>query len=86
MSWVIGAAIAILVVSFVIGTVRIARGPDDATRAVVADLLFFCAIAIFVLAGMLRETAVLFDVALVATVSGVLATVALTRMVTRGER
>ena len=52
----------------------------------VADLLYFCAVAIFVVGGMVTDTAVLFDVALIATLCGVLGTVALSRMLTRGQR
>ena len=85
MTWIAGIAIAVLLLAAVAGTVRVARGPDDPTRAVVSDLLYFCAVAIFV-GGMVRDTAVLFDVALIATLSGVLATVALSRMLTRGRR
>jgi multicomponent Na+:H+ antiporter subunit F len=79
-------ALALVVLAAVAGVVRVALGPDDATRAVVADLVFFCAIAIFVLAALLRDTAVLFDVTLIATLSGILATIALARMLTRGQR
>lgn len=79
-------AVAVLVVSSLLGTMRIARGPDDATRAVVGDLLFFCALAIFVVTGVLRETSVLFDVVLLGTLCGILATVAFSRMLTRGAR
>jgi multicomponent Na+:H+ antiporter subunit F len=79
-------SLAVVVVAAVAGLVRVALGPDDATRAVVADLLFFCAIAIFVLAALLRDTAVLFDVTLIATLTGILATIALARMLTRGQR
>lgn len=86
MGWVLAVALGILLVSFVLGLVRVALGPDDATRAVVSDLLFFCAIAIFALTGAWRGTTVLFDVLLLATLSGILATVALARMLTRGER
>lgn len=86
MTWVLAVAMAVTVMASVAGAVRIARGPDDATRAVVADLLFFCAIALFLLGGTARDTAVLFDVALIATLSGVLGTVALSRILTRGRR
>lgn len=84
--WAIAAAIVVVALAAAAGTVRVARAPDDATRAVVADLLYFCAIAIFVLAGILRDTAVLFDVALIATLCGILSTVALSRILTRGRR
>ena len=86
MTWIAGVAIAILLAAAAAGTIRIARGPDDPTRAVVADLVYFCAVAVFVVGGMLRDTAVLFDVALIATLCGVLGTVALSRMLTRGRR
>lgn len=79
-------AVAVLVASSLLGIVLVARGPDDATRAVVGDLLFFCAIAIFAVTGMLRGTSVLFDVVLLATLCGILATAAFARMLTRGAR
>lgn len=79
-------ALAVVVIAAVAGLVRVALGPDDATRAVVADLLFFCAIAIFVLASLLGDTTVLFDVTLIGTLTGMLATIALARMLTRGQR
>jgi multisubunit Na+/H+ antiporter MnhF subunit len=53
---------------------------------VVGDLLFFCAIAVFVLISVLRSTEVLYDVVLLATLCGILATAALARMLTRGQR
>lgn len=86
MTWIAAVAITILVVAAVAGLVRIAKGPDDPTRAVVADLLYFCAVAIFVIGGVLRDTAVLFDVAVIAMLCAILATTALARMVTRGRR
>jgi multisubunit Na+/H+ antiporter MnhF subunit len=86
MTGLVVAAIVVVIASSVLGTVRIARGPDDATRAVVGDLLFFCAIAVFVLISVLRSTEVLYDVVLLATLCGILATAALARMLTRGQR
>lgn len=79
-------AVVVLVVSSALGALRVALGPDDATRAVVGDLLFFCAIAIFAVTAVLRDTSVLFDVLLLGSLSGVLATAAFARMLTRGER
>lgn len=79
-------SVIIVVAAALLGMLRLALGPDDATRAVVGDLLFFCAIAVFLITGTLRSTSVLFDVALLATLCGVLATAALARMLTRGDR
>lgn len=86
MTWLVVAAIVVVVISSALGSVQIARGPDDATRAVVGDLLFFCALAVFILVGVLSSTAVLYDVMLLATLCGILATAALARMLTRGDR
>lgn len=86
MTALVVAAIAVVIVSSVLGSVQIARGPDDATRAVIGDLLFFCAIAVYVLFGVLSSSAVLYDVVLLATLCGILATAALARMLTRGDR
>ncbi|WP_323792325.1 monovalent cation/H+ antiporter complex subunit F [Nocardioides sp.] len=79
-------AVVVLVISALLGIVQVARGPDDASRAVCGDLIFFCAIAIFAVTGILRSTSVLFDAVLLATLSGILATAALARMLTRGHR
>lgn len=86
MSGLVVAAMVVVLLSSALGTVRLLRGPDDATRAVVGDLLFFCAIAVFVLLSVLSSTAVLYDVALLATLCGILATAAFARMLTRGDR
>lgn len=75
----LGAAIAV-------GLVRIATAPDDASRAVVGDLVFFSAIGILVLLGMLTGSAVVADAAMIAAVLGILATIALSRILTRGRR
>lgn len=86
MTWLVVAAIVVVLFSSALGSVQIARGPDDATRAVVGDLLFFCALAVFILVGVLNSTTVLYDVVLLATLCGILATAALARMLTRGDR
>ena len=39
----------IVVASMVVAAVRAVRGPGDANRAVMADLSYFCAVALFVL-------------------------------------
>ena len=82
------AATAIVGVAAVLGIVAVVRAQDDARRAVVADLLFFAAVAVavFVLVAVLTGSAVVFDVALIAMVLGILATLALARMLTRGRR
>ncbi len=86
MSAIVIATIIILTLSAVCGIIRLVTATDEATSAAVADLIYFCAIAIFIASAMLRDTAVLFDVASVSALFGILATVALARILTRGRR
>ncbi len=84
----LGVWVAILLVStaVLVGLVAIATATDGASRAVVGDLVFFCAVGILVLLGMLKESAAVVDAALLASLLGILATIALSRIVTRGQR
>ncbi|MGB3763154.1 MAG: monovalent cation/H+ antiporter complex subunit F [Ornithinimicrobium sp.] len=86
MTLIVVSTIIILAVAAVCGLVRLVTAKDEATAAAVSDLIYFCAIAIFIVSAMLRNTAVLFDVASVSALFGILATVALARILTRGRR
>lgn len=79
-------AVAILSVAIVLGLVRIATATDGASRAVVGDLVFFSAIGVMLLMGMVVESAAISDAAMLASLLGVLATIALGRILTRGRR
>lgn len=79
-------ATAILVVAILLGIIRIFTAPDPASRAAVGDLIFFATVAILIIQGMLRKSAVSVDLAMIAAILGILATVALARIVTRGRR
>lgn len=84
--WLLGIALAILALSLVGTVVRIVLGPDDATRIVLADMVFFSALALFTVFVMWRGSAVAVDVVLLGSLIGVLSTVALARMISRGRR
>lgn len=86
MTIIVVITVAILTVAAVCGLIRLVTAPDEATSAAVSDLIYFCAIAIFIASAMLRQTSVLFDVASVSALFGILATVALARILTRGRR
>lgn len=79
-------AVAIVAVAALLGVIAIIRAADDASRAVVADLLYFSAVSVFVFVAVLTGSAVVFDVALIAMVLGILATLAFAFMLTRGRR
>lgn len=86
LAWLLGAALGILALSVVGTVVRIVLGPDDATRIVLADMVFFGALALFTLFVIRRGSAVAVDVVLLGSLIGVLSTVALARMISRGRR
>ena len=79
-------ALVLIGISAVLGVVATVRSRSDASRAVIGDLLFFSAIAAFVPIAALTGSAVVFDVALLATVLGILATLAFGQILTRGRR
>ncbi|MCT2007633.1 monovalent cation/H+ antiporter complex subunit F [Micrococcus lylae] len=80
------ATIAVLAVAFGLGILRILRSETNAERAVVGDLVYFASIGMLAAAGLVFHSAVVQDVALLAAFLGILATVALSRILTRGER
>jgi multicomponent Na+:H+ antiporter subunit F len=86
MTFIVVVTVAILTLSVIVGLVRLVAAQDEATSAAVSDLIYFCAIGIFITTAMLRRTSVLFDVASVSALFGILATVALARILTRGRR
>ena len=56
------------------------------TVAAVSDLLYFCAVGIVVMGAMATGSSITFDIAAIAAMIGILATVALSRILTRGRR
>lgn len=86
MTVAIWAAIAILSLGIILGLVRVFTATDGASRAVVGDLVYFSAIGIMVLLGLLLSSAVVVDAAMIASILGIVATIALARILTRGER
>lgn len=86
LAWLLGVALGILAISLLGTVVRIVLGPDDATRIVLADMVFFSALALFTVFVMWRGSAVAVDVVLLGSLIGVLSTVALARMISRGRR
>lgn len=84
----IGLIIGIGIVTAVIAMTgyRMLVGPGDADRALASDLLFFAVVALLAMVGTLVGLGPIFDVVLVATVVGFLASLSLSRAITRGRR
>ncbi|PID98674.1 MAG: transporter [Actinomycetales bacterium] len=86
MNVVLWIATVLLSIAVLIGILRAVTATDGATRAVVGDLIFFSMLGILVLQGMLKPSAVVADATLIAAILGILATIALARILTRGRR
>lgn len=78
--------VLVLAVSVVVAGVRMFRGPNDANRAIASDLLFFAVVGLIALFGVLAMSSTVFDLVLIATLVGFLATLSLARALTKGRR
>ncbi|WP_131103396.1 monovalent cation/H+ antiporter complex subunit F [Ornithinimicrobium sufpigmenti] len=86
MTWIATLAIGILAVAAVLGVVRLYTARDDASVAAVSDLIYFCGIGMVCLGAVLVGSSITMDVLAIGSLLGILATVALSRILTRGRR
>ncbi|HSO69982.1 MAG TPA: monovalent cation/H+ antiporter complex subunit F [Arachnia sp.] len=82
-SWIVIVALALSVLA---GLWRAFTARDSATRAIVGDMVFFGCVGILVVQGMLQGSVVSVDLSLIAAILGIVATLALARILTRGRR
>lgn len=85
-TWVVVVAIGILALTAVLGVARVLTARDDASVAAVSDLIYFCGIGIITMGAMLVGSSITLDVLTIGSLLGILATVALARILTRGRR
>ncbi|MCC5670998.1 pesticidal protein Cry26Aa [Kocuria rhizophila] len=78
--------LGLLLYATVVAAFRMFRGPDDAHRAIGSDLLFFSFVGLLGVIGVLTNSRVVFDLILIATVVGFLASISLARALTNGSR
>jgi multicomponent Na+:H+ antiporter subunit F len=78
--------VLVLAASVLVAGVRMFRGPNDANRAIAADLLFSAVVGLIALFGVLAMSPPVFDLVLIATLVGFLATLSLARALTKGRR
>lgn len=82
----LAVATVIVAASMLVAAIRAVRGPGDANRAVMADLSYFCAVALFVMFAIREGSAVALDVVMIGSLIGILSTIALARLLSRGRR
>jgi multicomponent Na+:H+ antiporter subunit F len=83
---VLSAVVLVLAAAILLGLYRIFTASSAAERAVVGDLVYFAGVGILMIVGIQSGSAVIQDAAMLAAFLGILATVALARILTRGER
>lgn len=79
-------ATGILAAAITICMIRVFTTQDEASRAAAGDVIYFAAVGLLIIQGMLHQSAIAVDLALIAALLGILTTIALARIVTRGRR
>jgi len=82
---VIPIALTMLGLAFVLTLYRLLRGPGLPDRIIAFDTLSINAIALLVLYGMVIDSTLFFEIALLIAVTGFIGTVALTKYLQRGD-
>lgn len=81
------AGMAMLAISLLVGIAMMARHKDPLTRAVVADLGFYSMIGFYLIWSMVNATQIAYDVVILAALAGgVLPTLSMARIISRGRR
>ncbi|MCF4005730.1 cation:proton antiporter [Corynebacterium uropygiale] len=77
----------IIAVSIIVSLILILRTKDWMTRAVMSDMIFYGMLSIYFLWTLNNETSVSYEVALLGAVSaGVLPTLSMARIISKGRR
>ncbi|GAA1938685.1 hypothetical protein GCM10009689_19260 [Brevibacterium antiquum] len=86
MTIVVSICIVILAAAVIVGLVRVLTAKDLGSRAIVSDLMYFSAIGMLTMFGILVSSSIVLDAIFLASMVGILATMALSRILTRGLR
>ncbi len=78
-------ALAMMTVALVLNMWRLLRGPDRVDRIVALDTMYINTVALLVVLGIVRESSLYFEGALLIALMGFVGTVALCKFVLRGE-
>lgn len=85
--WLLAACITVMVVALLAGLVLVLRTADVLSRAVLSDLIFYAMICIFLTWTLTNPTSIGYEVALLAAVAGgVLPTLSMARIISKGRR
>lgn len=84
---IISACMIVMALALLVGLGAVIWTKDELSRAVMADLVFYAMIAIYLVWTLLTDTMIGYDVAILAAlVCGVIPTISMARIITRGRR
>ena len=81
-----GIGVALCALAFLLVVIQVFRVKGNVSRAVMSDVAFFSMVGVFLTTALFRETAITFDIAMLAGLLGILSTVGLARVISRGRR
>ncbi len=85
--WLLAVCITIMALALVSGLVLILRTRDMITKAVISDLVFYSMICIYLTWTLTHATSIGYEVALLAAIAGgVLPTLSMARIISKGRR
>lgn len=84
---ILSACMIVMALALLVGLGAVIWTKDELSRAVMADLVFYAMIAIYLVWTLLTDTMIGYDVAILAAlVCGVIPTISMARIITRGRR
>lgn len=84
---ILSACMIVMALALLVGLGAVIWTKDELSRAVIADLVFYAMIAIYLVWTLLTDTMIGYDVAILAAlVCGVIPTISMARIITRGRR
>lgn len=69
-----------------LATLALMLKKGDRSRAVVSDLVFFCMVGMYVIWTLITDTSIVYEVALLAALLGLITTVSNARILSQGRR
>ncbi|AKK07683.1 cation:proton antiporter [Corynebacterium testudinoris] len=85
--WILAVCIGIMVLALLSGLVLIIKTSDFLTRAVLSDLVFYSMICVYLTWTLTHATSIAYEVAILAAIAGgVLPTLSMARIISKGRR
>lgn len=82
---VIWLSMLIIGIAFILNLIRLVRGPSIADRVLAVDTLYINGLALLVLFGMLLNSRLFFEAALLIALFGFFSTVVISKYILRGD-